>query len=375
MRGYLSARTEARAVKFENRYTWSSRLLHRLAFKSAGIQVALADVERRLFAGKLDEVSVDRPVIVTALPRAGTTILLELLVRSGAFVSHTYRDMPFVLCPLLWQSLTARFQTQDEARERAHGDGLTVSYDSPEAFEEVVWKHFWPAHYEPDRIEPWQSCDDPEFVEFFCSHVQRIVAIRNPAARYVSKNNLNIARLACLPHLLPDARIIVPFRDPLQHAASLLRQHQMFLQTHRSDPFASEYMEGIGHYDFGLNLRPVNFDGWLEADRRKDASELPFWVEYWIAAYKHILDHERAQIFLLPYHSLSTDPRSVLAAIARFVELEAPERLIDQWPQLRAPRRHDVDASNIPYRLLEDSKDVHAALHARAGVQLSNATA
>ena len=28
--------------------------------------------------------------------------------------------------------------------ERAHGDGMTIGYDSHEAFEEVLWRAFWP---------------------------------------------------------------------------------------------------------------------------------------------------------------------------------------------------------------------------------------
>ncbi len=34
---------------------------------------------------------------------------------------------------------------------------------------------------------------------------------------------------------------------------------------HARDPFARRYMEAIGHYDFGANLRPIDFDGWATA--------------------------------------------------------------------------------------------------------------
>ena len=252
-------------MNFENRYTWSDRLLHRIAFSSGSLQVTLADLEEKLYKAQLSTISVDRPVFVTALPRAGTTILLNLLVRTGSFASHTYRDMPFVLCPMIWQRFAKQFQVSDEARERAHGDGLTVSFDSPEAFEEMVWKHFWPRHYKADRVKPWVNCDDKEFVAFLGSHVKKIIALRRTEGeklpRYISKNNLNVARLGCLPKVLPGTKIIVPFRDPLQHAYSLLKQHIGFLETHRDDEFTRIYMEGIGHYDFGENFRPVNFGG------------------------------------------------------------------------------------------------------------------
>ena len=61
------------------------------------------------------------------------------------------------------------------------------------------------------------------------NHIKKIIALRSGSAgkslRYISKNNLNIARLGYLLRLFPDARIVIPFRDPIQHAASLLKQH------------------------------------------------------------------------------------------------------------------------------------------------------
>lgn len=352
-------------MSFENRYTWSDRLLHRLAFKSAGIQVALADIEEQLYRKQLTDLTVDRPVFVTALPRAGTTILLNLLVESRSFASHTYRDMPFVLCPMIWQGITGPFRTHEALRERAHGDGLMVASDSPEAFEEIVWKHYWPKHYRQDRIEPWLACDDEEFLEFFRSHLKKIVALRAQSGetpRYLSKNNLNISRLACLPKALPDAKFLVPIREPLQHAASLLKQHRAFLDTHRDDAFAREYMEGIGHYDFGINLRPVDFGGWLGGDRRPDAVGMSFWLEYWIAAHRDILSNVGPQVRLLSYGRLTSNPRAGLEWIASYLELDEPARLSSQWEQLHPPRSHDIKVSSADQMLLDQARDLYSKL-------------
>ncbi|MDZ7783932.1 MAG: hypothetical protein U5K56_13685 [Halioglobus sp.] len=179
--------------------------------------------------------------------------------------------------------------------ERAHDDGLQVSVESPEALEEIVWMPFWKKHYAPEKIQPWKSCDTEAFKAFFASHMRKIVALRSQAhgspLRYASKNNMNIARLRAIPAMLPDSTIIVPFRQPLQQAASLLNQHERFLEMHREDSFSRRYMAGTGHFDFGANLRPIDFDGWLQARRCDDPLQLAFWLEYWIAAYRHVLDH------------------------------------------------------------------------------------
>ncbi|HZD26010.1 MAG TPA: sulfotransferase, partial [Alphaproteobacteria bacterium] len=194
-------------------YSGLDRLLHRVAFDEVfhgiALQRALAELEDGLVARKIEAVAPSAPpVFVTALPRAGTTLVLNLLARVPGFASHTYRDMPFLLAPLLWGRLSRPFRKSASEAERAHGDGVMVGYDSPEAFEEVLWLAFWRDKYHADRIEPWTADDrDPEFESFFNRHIAKLLAARAaerdgpPPNRYLSKNNANIARLGLLPEL------------------------------------------------------------------------------------------------------------------------------------------------------------------------------
>ena len=94
--------------------------------------------------------------------------------------------------------------------------------------------------------------------------------------RYLSKNNLNIARLAAPPESLRRGTILVPFRDPVQQAASMLRQHEWFLEIHEEDDFVREYMETIGHHEFGKGLKLIDFNGWLDG-----CSSNPEGLEFW----------------------------------------------------------------------------------------------
>ena len=114
-------------------YGPTDRILHRLAFATYPAQLALADIEDRQYAGKLAPIPTDRPVFISGLPRAGTTLLLELLAGSPEFGAHCYRDMPFVPIPCLWARFANRFQKHTEKQERAHGDGMLIDPDSPEA--------------------------------------------------------------------------------------------------------------------------------------------------------------------------------------------------------------------------------------------------
>jgi hypothetical protein len=324
-------------MAFENRYSIVERLLHRLAFATRRAQIGLGDLEDMLFRARLARYALDRPLFITALPRAGTTLLLELCVASGAFASHTYRHMPFVLVPMLWDRVSRGFRRDDAPRERAHGDGMLVSADSPEAFEEMAWMAFWPKHYRRDRIAPW---------------------------RYASKNNLNIARIAWLARHFPDALVVIPFRDPLQQCASLHRQHLNFLGIHRRDAFAKRYMQGIGHFEFGADLRPVDFDGWLDRATHRDPREMGFWLEYWCAAYRSLLAAATDRVRLLDYDALCADPGAGLERLAQFIQVEPQGALLAQAARIRAPSPHDIDGASFDDKLVEEATALHARLAA-----------
>lgn len=346
------------------------RAVYQVAFKTYTAQVALADVEDLIFSKQLSRYKNKRPVFITALPRAGTTLLLECLASMPEFAAHCYRDMPFVLIPCLWNRFSGPFQQAVESQERAHGDGMQINPDSHEALEEVLWHTFWRRHYHKDRIIPWQEENDLDFEEFFRSHMSKIMLLRRPKAadhvRYVSKNNLNIARTRMLNQLFPDSIIIIPFRQPLYHAASLLEQHLNFLQIHKDDPFALEYMRAIGHYDFGQNLCPVDFDRWFDNRESRDADSLAFWLEYWVASYKHLLTEnatEKADFLnFFNYDALCEDPESGLKGLAEVVGSCDPDGLVSSVAGIRGPRPKEIDTGALSASLLKEVNLVYDRL-------------
>lgn len=346
------------------------RALHRVAFRTGAAQIALADVEDGIFR-KLLRGDADRPVFVTGLPRCGTTFLIRCCAELEAFGSHCYRDMPFVLIPCLWSRFASRFRRESEARPRAHGDGMLVDYDSPEALEEMIWQAFWRRQYLHDRILAWHEAygreEVEDFADFFRNHMLKIASLRRPSSeqqtRYASKNNLNIARLPLLRRLFPRSTVLVPFREPLQHSASLLRQHRNFLEIHARDAFASEYMKALGHYDFGVNLRPVDFDGWLDRRETTDSDCLMFWLEYWTATYSHLLAHrQKSGAAFLSFDTLCAQPERTLRAVAAVLDCTGEDDLMAAAQNVHPPKKHAVDAAPVPSRLLDEALNVHSRL-------------
>lgn len=366
------SRQSNKATSFENPYSGSTRLLHNLAFASVPAQLVLADLEDKLYLKQTEAESADHPVFITSLPRAGTTLLLELCYATGEFATHSYRYMPFVFTPLFWQRLTKSMQTTGEAQERAHGDGMLVNEDSPEAFEEMLWMAHWEKPYHKHYISLWETDDKEDFLRFFRHHMRKVVHLHNrqaptPAKRYISKNNLNIARIDWLIKHIPTAKIVIPFRHPLNHADSLLRQHRRFLSIHEHDAFARHYMAGIGHFDFGANLRPVNFDNWLDQDELPPASDISFWLHYWTCAYRHLLNTAHPNLVFVDYDALCREPEETLSQLAAFLKLEHPERLIQQQDRLEVKtQRSDSSTTTAKDVYLNDAFAIYEQLKARS---------
>lgn len=336
------------------------KALHNLAFAAPARQRRLAKVESRLYRRSIDPARAARPVFVTSLPRAGTTILLQMLARCPELASATYRHMPFTLAPLLWGGFSSAFRKSSELTERAHGDGIEVGLDSPEAFEEMAWLAFWPDHYRRDHIRPWCGDDrDAQFEAFFRTHLAKIVATKPGAGRYLSKNNANIARLPLLEAMHPDATILIPLRDPAAQVASLMRQHARFSQLHAQEPFARQYMEGLGHFEFGAALRPIAFDG-ATPDPAK-AGHVDFWLRYWISAYRHIQSSAGDRTIFVDHDALCRDPLPQLDTLAAALDLSSPEALTQQADTLRPPSPAPTPAEASP-GLMRQARKLHVEL-------------
>ena len=315
-------------------YSRVDKILHKVAFLHPGLQRVLGSMDQDIFAPKSLPAPAGEPVFITGLPRAGTTLLLEFLAGSGDFASFTYRHMPFVLAPILWEKLTGGSRKAGEKIERSHGDGMAVDFDSPEAFEEVAWIAFHGKDYiRGDHLMPMDQLPlDEEFSEFLTALSRRLaVTSGDRSRRYLSKNNANIGRLKTLPRIFPDAQILICLRDPVAQAASLQSQHELFLRMHKDDAFARNYMKWIGHFDFGETFKPIRFSDPLPQDGE-------FWLKYWIDAYSYARDAAGPNCHFFCYENLREHPVETLSGLADCLSISDKAGFIANQSQIRAPR-------------------------------------
>ena len=352
-------------------YSAIDRLLHNLAFRSPSIQLTGADIEKALLAKTYEGVEPDAPVFITSLPRAGTTLTLEALYKIPSLCTHTYRDMPFLMCPMLWSRFSRLFVKQSVKRERAHGDGVEIGYDSPEAFEEIIWRAFWPEKYSSVKTSLWNSRelkDDARM--FFNDHMKKIIKLRqtgerNVNGRYISKNNGNMARLDLIAGMFPGARILMPIRRPMEQAASLLRQHENFLKKHNEDPFIRQYMADLGHYEFGELHRPIDFPGVDDLLAGRDPETIDYWLAYWIAAFEHVLSL-KTDILIVSYEAVCADARRELAGICKQLDISVNEGTLDEIASMfREPSPGWGDGLVVDPELKKRAEAVYNALLSR----------
>jgi hypothetical protein len=362
---YISNRnSKSDATTNTNRYSNADQLVHMLAFSSPVVLKAASALEDRLMPGAAIE-PVTPPIFITSLARGGTTAVLNAFHSFPTVATHTYRDMPFLTTPTLWDKLAGGPKRGVERHQRAHGDGIEIDLDSPEAFEEVLWKMFWPEKFKKDRIRLWYSDDcHPKADAFFRQHMAKVLYARKgqkgdalaTGGRYCSKNNANIARLSYLKAAYPDSAVIVPIRRPETHAASLLRQHKNFVEQQARDDFIRRYMRDIGHFEFGLIHKPFDFDG-FDPDRFAPENG-NYWLHYWTQAFHEVARHRDNCIFVFQ-DDLRSNPRETMMQLCERAGVQ-PGNIDFSGLYHAHPDQTDTDVFD-PH-LLEEASELYRSL-------------
>jgi hypothetical protein len=293
----------------------------------------LGNLESAAVREEMEAIPIRQPVYVSSLARAGTTIVTEMLERHPALTSHHYSDFPNVWTPYWRNYLLQRSRRNaPQAEERAHGDRIMISADSPEAVEEILWMHFFPESHiagQDNTLGP--QINRPRFERFYRDHIRKLLAVRE-RSRYLAKGNYNVARFAYIRKLFNDARFLVPYRNPVDHIASLVKQHRLFLREHEQDPRVGRQLALSGHFEFGPFRKAVHFgndEDWRAVNRAWDAGrEVEGWALYWAQTYRFLLrqlmadEALRASCLLFAYESLVRDSEAVIDRILAHCELD-----------------------------------------------------
>lgn len=355
----------------------AAQVLHR----TRGVWRRFGQLESASLADDLAGISIDRPVYIAGLARAGSTILLEILAQHAGVVTHRYRDFWTIFTPYVWErALAGKRSSGNDATiseatpvERAHGDGILVTDESPEAMEEILWMTFFRHLHDPrvNNVLDGQT-DNAAFERFLSDHIRKLLLVRG-RQRYVAKANYNMTRLQYLLKMFPDTRLIVPVRNPRDHIASLQKQHQLLCEAQRIHPRSIAWLDCVGHFEFGPHRVPVNTGNraviesieelWREGD------DIRGWARYWTALYgdfhaRLTTDKQlRDAVLIVRHEDLCDAPAETLTDIATHCGLEAMQPLMAQYEaKLHRPAYYSPSFTAADERAIVEETDAVATL-------------
>lgn len=272
-------------------FYWAVRGVH----AGAPLFVGLGNLESQILGGRVGAVPVDRPVYICGLPRAGTTISLQMLSEHPDVTTHKYADFLMPYTPYAWNWLFPKVPV-DAMRKpvpRIHRDRITVTRDSAEMGEEILWERFFPYIHDEAQVSVLdRDTSNPAFETFYREHIQKLLLSRK-RGRYVSKAIMCVIRMQYLQKMFPSARFLLYVRNPVDHVASLLKQDRIWDELDRDDPRQIEIIEMTGHHEFGSRQIMANVGDGETLERihalRAQGRTVRARATYWAYMYDFVL--------------------------------------------------------------------------------------
>jgi len=262
-----------------------------------------------------------------------------------------------LLSPRLW----SRFYRakKGETKERSHQDGIKIGLSSHEALEEYFFKaQSRDAYIHEDRLTRHHL--DPNQAEEYL-HYQTLIREKEDDV-YLAKNNNFLLRYRSMRAAHPDFKMLILFRDPLSHASSLLEKHQHYLNVQQEDRFVLEYMNWLGHHEFGQGQKAFDFGTRALPEGHK--LELDYWLQVWINYYQEALLINDANCLFVAYDTFCQKPALVLDKVQAWMGLS--KETVNHPKPFQNPRNLEGLSPNPAY--LAEAQKVFALLKERAFV-------
>jgi hypothetical protein len=341
--------------KSKSDYSELSQLLHHLALDNYHISNKLFKREVKKYNKKYPEKRKDF-VIISGLARAGTTSLMNDLSRIDGFISVNCGNMPFLMCPNTWRKIYK--PKNKNIKERSHKDGIMIGYNSNEALEEYFFKvKAGDSYIKESCLEEYDITED-DYSEYL-DYQSIIKKDRNKI--YLAKNNNFILRYNSVRNYNNEFIMVILFRDPVTHAASLKEKHEYYCKLQKTDPFVLDYMNWLGHHEFGLNQKPFVFKN-TPLEIQEDKSTIDYWLKIWINYYEHALTADHPNTIFINYDSYCKEPGNTVNRILEKTCIE--NNPVENKPFIN--KRKNID--EISENLNKTAQELYLKLKTKSGV-------
>ena len=179
-----------------------------------------------------DEV-IDQPVIVTGLPRSGTSILFELLSQDPQFGSPRNWEIMFPYPPPetasyhsdprieRCQHLVTQWNRVVPTYAAMHEMGAEIPNECIVAMSCTFMSENLPGQYQIPSYNAWYYQQDLRPAYAYYRRMLKLLQWKNPRRHWLLKAPSHLGNLPVVFDTFPDARVVITHRDPIVAQASV----------------------------------------------------------------------------------------------------------------------------------------------------------
>ena len=283
-----------------------------------------------------DRHAIVSPVVITGVPRTGTTALHRLMAVDPRFQGFQtwLLDSPMPRPPIeSWgdypqfrrsaKLLEAHYEATPEARAM-HFRAAEEVHECCMVLRQSFCSNLWTVGWSAATYDAWWQCQsEAPAYEYFRTCVQ-LIGSNEPDKRWLLKNPGHIDNLDLLFAVFPDARVIQTHRDPARAVPSLV---SLLMRMH-------PIMEEGRQKERGINMMQREVAKWSAAVRRCDA----------------VRRRHPGQVLDVIHADFHARPMAVLESIYAFIGMDIPDqtraalaRRIAEKPELQhGAHRYDI---------------------------------
>ncbi|MCT2400201.1 sulfotransferase family protein [Novosphingobium mangrovi (ex Huang et al. 2023)] len=268
------------------------------------------------------------PVVITGVPRTGTTALHRLLAVDPRFqgLQTWLLDSPMPRPPIETWGDYPEFRAtvaQLEAQYAAAPDAKAAHYRAAEEVHECCMvlrqsfvSNLWSCGWSAATYDAWWQCQSEAAAYRHFHKCVQLIGMNDPDKRWLLKNPGHIEHLDLLFAVFPDARVVQTHRDPAKAMPSLV---SLLMNL-------NNVTEGDRPQQRAENLLQREVAKWANAVRKADK----------------VRKTHPGQVLDVVHADFHARPMETVEAIYRFIGMDIPEgtraalaRRIEEKPELR----------------------------------------
>jgi len=124
------------------------------------------------------------------------------------------------------------------------------------------------------------------------------------------------------------------------------------------DPFSLDYMNWLGHYEFGLNQKSffLGDEQIFNEMKRYDKTDVNFWLLNWKNYYQYVYEHHAGNCIFFQYEKFCSEPSLVIARLFEKIDVDMPQREFKPFSPQENP------AGAFDSQLLKESELIYKKL-------------